>query len=257
MRALIGPLFLVALLSQTEVAAEPLMPAVPANQSTVAKLRGLIALKKGEFEKSGDFVKRLCSETHKALGIAENAKIRVGVEHGEYATRANYDAEKQAFTVRVSTGTAFHRADDNYPDRFQWATSFDPHKHNSVGIFHEYNSRPSYIGKNAFGVEKEIKASDETHSVLYFPSARGWRSLEISYPVKPEPAKQIAKDLRIAVITSIQPPCFVAGKGRKRPTIDYPWDSALSEVGLIGAPKPEWILFRESTGEILKKGRFN
>ena len=237
-------------------AGDKVVLSVSSSSDSISKLRKLVQLKKDEFEKTGDFSKRLCAQTYKELGVVEKAPIIVGLEQGEYATSARYNADKQAFVIRIGGGSLYYDAGEDYNDEFRWNTSFDPLKFRGVGIAKEYSENSGiYTGKNAFGVSKEIKVGAKTSAVLYFPS-QGYNSLEITYPSKPEEARRIQNDLRVAVVTLIQPPCFVSGKGRKPPTISYLYDLALTEVGIVGNRNPEWILYLDSTKEVLKRGKF-
>lgn len=248
--------FLLAVLFSYVEAGEKVIIDLQGNKNTIPKLEALVSTKKDNFEKSAEFSKRLCNETYKALGTSENKPITIGLEHGEYATLAKYNADKQIFVIRVAKGGNHFRAGDSYRDHFQWSNNFDPHKYIGIRIFNDYRQAPgTYSGKNAYGVSKEIKVAAESAWVLYFPP-KASKSLEISYPSKTEEARRIASDLRLAIVTHIQSPCFVSGGGREPPTLKYAYDISLLEVGIIGAPNPEWILYLDSTKDILKRGRF-
>lgn len=219
-------------------------------RETVAKLGKLTSVKRDKFEKTTEFTKRLCEQTYKALGTSEKTPITIGLER-----TATYNADKQAFVIYVVGGNHF-KAGDGFNDSFLWNTSFYPYKHNSIGIAEESHEAPgTYSGTNAFGVSKEIKVRAENAAVFYFPTKNN--NDKIVFPSKPEVARQIEKELRVAIVTRVQSPCFVSGKGHKPPTIDYPYDLTLSEIGIVGAPNPEWVLYLNSTKEILKRGKFH
>jgi hypothetical protein len=238
------------------VAGEKIAIDVQGNRETVAKLGTLTSVKKDNFEKTTEFTKRLCEQTYKTLGTSEKTPITIGLEHGQYATSTRYNADKQAFAIRVAVGGNHFRAGDTYNDHFRWHTNFDPYKYEGIRIAEEYREAPStYSGKNAFGASKDVKIGAETAAVLYFPS-KNRHSHEIVFPSKPEEARRIEKDLRVAIITRVQSPCFVSGQGHKPPTMDYAYDLALSEVGIVGASNPEWVLYLDSTKEIMKRGKF-
>lgn len=237
-------------------AAETIAIDIPGTAGTVAKLGTLASIKKDNFEKTADFTKRVCAQAYKTLGVSEGKLVAIGLEQGQYATSARYNADKQAFSIHVAIGGNHFRVGDGYADRFQWNTNFDPYKHQGLRIAEEYRESPkSYTGTNAFGVSKDIKVGSETAAVFYFPS-RGQNSLNIVLPSKPDEARRIENDLRVAVIGKIQSPCFVSGHGHKPPTITYTYDLALSEVGIVGAPNPEWVVYLDSTKQVLKRGKF-
>lgn len=233
-------------------AAEKIAIDIQGYRETVAKLGKLTSVKKDKFEKTTGFTKRLCEQTYKALGISEKTLITIGLEH-----TPTYNADKQVFIIfEYVVGGNHFKAGDGFNDRFLWNTSFDPSKYNSSDIAEESLEAPgTYSGRNAFGVSKEVKVRAENAAVFYFPTKKN--NDKIVFPSKPEDARKIAKELRIAVVTRVQPPCFVSGKGHKSPTMDYPYDLTLSEIGIVGAPNPEWVLYLNSTKEILKRGKFH
>ena len=75
-------------------AAERIAIDIQGNGETLAKLGKLTSIKKDNFEKTTEFTKRLCEQTYKALGTSEKTSITIGLEHGQYATSARYDADK-------------------------------------------------------------------------------------------------------------------------------------------------------------------
>lgn len=228
---------------------------IQGSHETFSKLGKLTSVKKDNFEKTTEFTKRLCEQTYKALGISEKASITIGLERKEDAN-IRYNADKQVFVFRFEGGNHY-LAGDGLNDSFRWNTSFDPFKHNGFAIAKEYREVPdTYSGANAFGASKEIKVGAKTAAVLYFPHKKRFpEMLEIVFPSRPEEARRIEKDLRVAVITRLQPPCFVSGQGHKPPTMDYPYNLTLSEVGIVGAQSPEWVIYLDSTKEILKRGK--
>jgi hypothetical protein len=233
---------------------------VPGNIETLAKLRTLAAMKKDEFEKTADFDKRLCAATYKALGInADKGSITVGLETSRYASSAMYNADKQAFRVHLGMGGNHFKAGKGYNDMYRWNAAFDPYKHVGLRIADEYAEGTSgYSGSNAFGISKDVKVASQTSGVLYFPAVSIASSdpVNVMLAVKADEARRIQSDIRVAVVTHLQPPCFVAGRGREPPTIEHPTDIILSEVGLIGTRNPEWVIYLDSTKEILKRGKF-
>jgi hypothetical protein len=252
-KMLLASLFITTLCSA--FAGEKITLDIQGNQETVVKLEKLTSIKKDNFEKTTEFTKRLCEQTYKAFGITNKTAITFGLEYGKYATSAQYNADKQAFVFHVADGSLYYTPGKD--DLFKWNPDFDPHKYQGIGIDHVYHEAlGTYSGKNAFGVSKEIKVGAETAAVLYF-STKESKYLEIFLLSKPEEARRIEKDLRVAIITRIQPPCFVSGKGHKSPTINYAYDMSLSEVGIVGAPNPEWVIYLDSTKEILKRGKFH
>ena len=90
---------------------------------------------------------------------------------------------------------------------------------------------------------------------------RGFRSSLLKgrkdrLPAKPDEARRLNGDLRVAIVTRIQPPCFVTGRRHRTPTIKYLYDVTNYEMGFVGSPKSEWILYRASTKEVVKRGKF-
>lgn len=238
------------------LAAEKITLDIQGNKEIIAKLGKLVSVKKDKFEKTLDFSKRLCEQTIKELGIDHNnTKILIGVAYRPYAPFARYNADKQAFRISIGFGGNYYRAGSRYDESFRWNISFDPNKYQGIRFAEDNRDNSgTYSAKNAFGASKEVKVRSESAAVLYFPKT-GSNLIEIFYPSKSENARRIDGDLRLAILTRIQPPCFVAGKGRKSPTIDYPYEIFLSEVGIVVAPNPEWLLYLESTKEILKRGK--
>ena len=91
---------------------------------------------------------------------------------------------------------------------------------------------------------------------MYAPIKNLGKGPRIRLNMTPEEAKKVGNDLRLALVTKIKEPCFVVRKGRHPPTIDYPDDVSWTDLGLVGADT-EWLIYRASTKEILKRGRYN
>jgi hypothetical protein len=235
-------------------ATEKISVNIQSNHEIIKKLTQLALIKKDNFEKTSNFDKRLCEQTYKAFGVNDKTPITIQLEK---LYSAHYDADKQVFDISLSPGGNHFKAGINYNDEFTWDSDFKPHKHYSFNIFKNSLETNSYIGKNAFGVSKEIKGQSETAVALYAPTKNAnSTNKKIIYSVKPDDARRIAQDLRVAIITPIQPPCFVSGKGRSSPTLDNGYDITLTELSIVGAPNPEWVLYVNSTKEILKRGKF-
>lgn len=226
------------------------------------RLRPLVNLEKDQYEKTIDFTKRVCTETHKTLGVDKSTPITFVLEHGKYATSADYNADKQAFFVKL--GTEIHYIDSGapYEDRWRFQPYIDKFKFNTVWLARTYAEAPKpAIGKNAFGVTKEIKIQTEEMAVLFFPTKNfanhsTFIGSRILLPAKPEAARQLDGDLRVAMVARIYPPCFVTGRSHQTPKISFPYDRTIFEMGIVVNPNPEWILYRASTREILKRGVF-
>jgi hypothetical protein len=243
------------------LAAEKVVIDVSGSPETIAKLSTLTEMKKDQYETTAAFEKRLCTATYKALGItADKRTITIGLQSGVHASSAKYNADKQAFRVQIAMGGNHFLAGHGYNDMYRWNPSFDPYKYVGLQIVNEYRAGGAdYSGANAFGVSKQVKVISQTSSVLYFPSRVGYTNTTsaVMLPAKPDEARRIQSDIRVAMITQLQPPCFVSGRGREPPTIDYPTDVALSELDLVGSRNPEWVIYLDSTKEILKHGIYH
>ena len=238
------------------VSAEKITIDIQGNHETIAKLERLTFIKKDDFEKTADFTRRLCEQTHETLGTSEKNPITIGLDPGPDGTGVRYNADNQTFVIQVLGGGNYFYAGNGLSDQFRWNISFDPHKYEGIRIAEKYGEASStYAGKNAFGASKDVKVGFETAAALFFlPKNRD--GLKIMLPSKPEDARRIEKELRVAVIARVQPPCFVSGQGHKPPTMGYAYDLTLTTVGIVAAPNPEWVLYLDSTKEILKRGRF-
>lgn len=225
-------------------------------------LRPLTNLKKDQYEKTADFTKRMCAATRKALNVDEDTPITFVLEHGKYATSADYNADKQVFLVKLGTEIHYMDRDAPYDDRWRFEPDIDKFKFNTVWLARNYiEASKAVIGKNAFGVTKEIKMQTEEMAVLFFPtksfdSHLSFIGSRISLPAKRELAMKLDGDLRVAIVARIHPPCFIAGRSHTSPTISFPYDKTITEMGIVVIPNPEWVLYRASTKEVLKRGVF-
>lgn len=225
-------------------------------------LRPLADLKKDQYEKTTDFTKRVCAATRKVLGVDENTVITFVLEHGKYATSTQYDADKQAFLVKLGQEIHYTDRDAPYDDRWRWEPPIDKFKFNAVWLARSYVEAPNaVVGKNAFGVTKNIKVGREDMVVLFFPSRNfdthlSFVGMRISLPAKSNLARKLDGDLRVAIVGRIRAPCFITGRSHTSPTISYPYDRTVFEMGIVVNPNPEWLLYRASTKEVLKRGTF-
>jgi hypothetical protein len=241
----------------TTFAGEKITLNIQGNQELFSRLGKLNSVKKDDFEKTTVFANRLCEQTYKALGISEHTLITIGLEPIKIASQ-NYFADKEAFEIRLGNGGNYFDAGRDYNDEFKWNTDIDRFNYYSFNIASEYKeSTNSYSGTNAFGASKNVKIGTETATVLYIHSKTRLKDIQtIVLKSKPEEARRIRDDLRIAIITHLSTPCFVSGHGHKSPTMDYAYDLTISEGGIVGAPNPEWVIYLDSTKEILKRGKF-
>ncbi len=228
----------------------------------IQTLRPLSDLKKDQYEKTADFTKRVCAATNKALGVDEKTPVTFVLEYGKNMTWAQYDADKQAFVITL--GTEIHYVDQYapYEDRWRWEPPIDKFKFNTVRLASSYKEAPkSYVGKNSFGVAKEIKVAFEDMVVLFFPtptfnSHSSFIGSRILLPANADVARKLDGDLRIAIVARVQPPCFITGRSHTSPTVQYPRDITTFEMGIVVSAKPEWLLYRASTKDVLKRGIF-
>jgi hypothetical protein len=222
----------------------------------------LAEIKKDQYETTAAFTKRVCAATAKALGVNEDTPITFVLEHGKYATFAQYDADKQAFSIKLGTEIHYKEPEAPYDDRWRWEPSIDKFKFNSVWLDRRYmQSRATVPAENAFGVTKDVKIGREDMVVLFFPTRSfdtqfQFIGTRIRFPAKPELAKAIDGDLRIAIVGRLHAPCFIAGRSHTSPTMAYPYDQTTFEAGVVINPNPEWLLYRASAKEVLKRGTF-
>jgi len=210
-----------------------------------AALQSIGTLKKDKYEKTADFNKRICAETYKALGVNDKTYVTLWAAFGEYATHAHYDADKQAFVFVV--GTVDHFNDDNIIRNYS--------RNEAIQLALNYTEAPKpFTGKNEFGIEQEFKVGLQNYAVLYLPGKT--YNTKIILPAKPEEARKLDGDLRLAIETQIQTPCFKTERGHKSPTLQFHYDMTTSERGFMGSKKSEWIIYRDSTKEVLKRGKF-
>lgn len=246
---------LVLFVSWSAFAGEQISLTIQSNKDIFAKLSSLSALKKDNYETSKDFQKRVCEETAKALGVSD---IKSPIVIGGGPAHP-YNADRQEFRFGVSGGN-WYWAGSDYGDAYEWSTSFHPFDFTGMNIFEDNQySTKTYSGSNAFGASKNVTISNKSAAVLYYPKKTeksGMVSDIIILQSKPEEARRIANDLRFAVITRLEPPCFTYGHGHKPPTYDSPTEFFLSEIAIIGAPNPDWVVYLDSTKQILKRGKF-
>ena len=196
------------------------------NHYTLVNLSKLEAVKKDRFESSNDFAKRLCEQTSNTLhtlGVSGNEPIVVGIEK----IFKHYDADRHEFVF------------EDY--------LYDVGDYHSIDIVSEDDY--SYSGK-------EVIAKTKTSAVLYFinPDRRYPDQLTITLPSKPEDARRIESDLRLAFIVKVQSPCFHSYVYHKAQTINEMGDT-LSQVGFVVSQNSEWVIYLNSTKEILKRGK--
>jgi hypothetical protein len=225
-------------------------------------LRPLADVKKDQYETTVDFTKRVCTATAKALGVDASSRMTFVLEHGKYATFEKYDADKRSFFVKLGTEIHYKAPEAPYDDRWRWEPPIDKFKFNSVWLARKFVQAPTTVaGRNAFGVTKDVKVGREDMVVLFFPTRSfdtqfQFIGTRISLPASPDMARKLDGDLRVAIVGRLHPPCFVAGRSHTSPTLSYPYDQSTSESGIVINPNPEWLLFRASTKEILKRGTF-
>lgn len=222
---------------------EKVVPRFPTEGETLAAFRPLIGLKKDKFETSSDFTKRLCNSVENSSNSAAGSPTHFAVF--DVTARPYYDADKKAFTVKILQA-------------FPGAFDINLEKYLGVPIATSRKDKPSYIGKNAFGVTKDIVAEEADQVVLLLPVPK--RTIEYSLVTKlfaePDEARKLDNDLLVVVTTKVMSPCFVARTLRIPPTLESPEDNTYNMLGVVGEKDASWKIIKASTGEVLKAGKF-
>ncbi len=223
----------------------------------VAILKPLTNIPKDRFEKSDVYRKKVCLETLKAIGISEGQKIAVRPFREPGEKDFHYNADKQRFQGWFSEADYWVPDMANSDDR--WVGPFTKNYEYSAVILSQRYLEPQkgYVGTNAFGVSKEIHIGFRDRVVIYIPRKGLDSKSTITLSAKPDIARKLDGDLRLAITTSIGVPCIASGTNHQSPTLSYPYEKTTYEVGLVGSKDAEWLIYRESTKEILKRGKFN
>ncbi len=234
-----------------------------AHTEVLSALQPFATLQKDKYESSSDFTKRVCAATYKALGADEGSAIGFELKQGPNFSKVRYDPDKQTFVIRIEPET--HYVDQSAPPTDQWR--FEPYvdhhnKFDAIKITDEYKLAPGYTGQNAYGVARNVKVGSQQQVALYFPipnfnASLAWLRKPVVLSANADLARKLADDLRIAIVARIQRPCIVIGHGHHSPTIQFPYDTSITEIGIVVAGHPEWVLYRASTNEVLKRGKID
>lgn len=245
---------LFVLTSPTAFGSERIQPKFESSEAALAALKPLDGLKKDEFEKTADFHKRVCAGTFKAISTDEKSSLILTLENGEYATQFKYNADKQGFEAFLGRSDHYLTEPSKYEDRWKGDLP-DTLKYDALILGSNYHEdSKTYTGSNAYGQTKQIKVGFRQNALLFVP-VQTYKT-DIFLAANPQDAKKLSGNLRLAIFTGIQMPCFVSLTGHHSPTIDFPYDITTQEYGIIGKTKPEWIIYRTSDKEVLKRGKF-
>ena len=125
---------------------------------------------------------------------------------------------------------------------------FLPLNYDAINLADSYSEAPN---KNA----SDVKVGFRNMAVLYLPGQT--YNAHVVFPAKPDVARKLDGDLRLAIATRIKSPCFAVGHGHISPTSQFNYDMTKDEMGFVGSPESEWILYRATTKEVLKRGKLN
>lgn len=223
-------------------------------------------VKKDEYEKTADYKKRIASFKKELPEKSLYGNVKFGsilalalTQDGEsgISVDGKYDADSEKFAVTFGYGADYQIED--YMNGFR--------EYYGVTFSRELISSGTYIGKNGFGVEKEIKEEDFQSYGIAYTDVRG---LKIDYNsalylrnVPANQARAIGHDLSVLCVFqlgylegeengAITPFAVVSGGDRVKPTMDRPYDMFDSQRAVCAAI-PEFWLYNFKTGEVYAK----
>jgi len=192
---------------------------------------------KSEYESTAQYNDRRQLDTPYALKYGFNTSHSIPIYLGEepYSNypviRSEYDADKRILNITVGK-------DERYSENFD------------ITVQQNTQSR-SFIGTNAFGVQKEITEYTGCHAVLVSPQGK---PIVISIPSTPEAAKKLSlSKLSFVVIFRLIPPYVLPVKLiNSKATLDKPTSLLISEYRLYGRIEGLYV-FDKKSGRILGK----
>ena len=192
---------------------------------------------KSEYESTVQYNERRLLDTPYALKYGYNTShlIPIVMDYEPYdnypVMRSDYDADKRILNITVGK-------DERYSE------SFD------ITVQTNTQSR-SYIGTNAFGVQKEITDYTGCHAVLVSPQGK---LIAISIPSTPQEAKKLrASKLSFVVVFKPIPPYVLPVKWiSTKATLDKPTSLLISEHRLYGKIEGLYV-FDKKSGRIIGK----
>ena len=223
-------------------------------------------VKKDEYEKTADYKKRIAAFKKELPEKSLYGNVKFGstlalalTQDGKSGISADckYDADSEKFAVTIGYSADYQIED--YMNGFK--------EYYGVTFSRELISSGTYIGKNGFGVEKEIKEENFQSYGMTYTDVRG---LKIDYNsalylrnVPANQARTIGGDLSVLCVFrlgyleaekngAITPFAVVVGGDRGKPTMDHPYDMFDSQRAVC-ATIPEFWLYNFKTGEVYAK----
>ncbi len=239
-------------------------------QTVVEKVEALFKdenVKKDEYEKTADYKKRIAAFKEELPEKSLYANVKFGstlalalTQNGETPIKAfcKYDADAERFDV------SFGAYADYSIDEYDYAE-----KTNYYGLrfCRKLSSSDTYIGRNGFGVEKEIKEENfRSYGIVYTDSY----NLRISYDselrlqnVPPTQAKAIGESIGVLCVFklgylekvengALTPFAYVDGGDLVKPTMDRPYDM-FDWQQAVCSTLPEFWVYNVKTGEVYAK----
>jgi hypothetical protein len=221
------------------------LPTFADRKSVVKVMSTLGVAPKDEFESTKDYDNKKCATFRREVGGAEDTVFHFIVfGRDSPLSQAHYDADKQEYRFL---------GNEIFPPLYtQLSTK------TGIGLILAKISTPgkSYIGKNAFGVAKEISVSTERTLAVLIPTSTRFFIGKFILHAEPDFARELKGDLQLVVSTKIVSPCLDSGMYYSKPTIDLPTETTDKLIGLVGAAGATWEIVRTSTGEVLTSGHF-
>ncbi len=233
-------------------------------QTVVEKVEKIFAdenVKKDEYEKTADYKKRIAAFKAELPEKSIYGNLKFGstlalalTQSGDSSIFAlsKYDADAEAFVVSFGAYANYNvdERDNCFGIRFS----------------RELSSSDTYIGKNGFGVEKEITEENfRSYGIAYTDS----RNLQIGYDklrlknVPPTQAKMFGEFLSILCVFklgylernengTLTPFAYISGGDLVKPTMDHPYDM-FDWHQAVYATIPEFWLYNFKTGDVYAK----
>lgn len=149
-----------------------------------------------------------------------------------------YNADKKYFQIYLMRGSVLH--DKNY----------------LALLLSSVESKGVYSARNAYGLTVTVTKESEEQFILSiaFPSDTSFSSF-IEFPVMPEKAKQVGKDLKVVIAAKLYPPFHGVFSRTLPATIDSPREVEAVQRSIYVKPEEFWLVVK-STGEIVAKQHF-
>lgn len=224
---------------------ESMLPMFADRKSMLNAMNSLSMAPKGEFESTKDYDAKKCSAFRKQVGGADDTVFHFIVfGRDSPLSQAHYDADKQEYRFL---------GNEIFPSLYMRLNT-----KLGMGLILNRVSTPgkNYIGKNAFGVAKEISVSTERTLAVLIPTSTRFAIGKFILHAEPDFARELKGDLQLVVSTKILSPCLDSGMYYSKPTIDSPTETTDNLIGLVGAAGATWEIIRTSTREVLTSGHF-